>query len=204
MRVIKGETCRGIQCGFRTCLRGSHRRLDRPDRRRRCPRVDALGVMASTIASVPADFVFSDEDHLVDGQLRSRYVRPGFDQSSTSRAHTSGTCPRSVAIAPWPLARTDSGAEFCRLGFEHAIRSGGRDDGARTSRLVPLAQPRRVLEPSRDAESRTVVSTRAVLERVVADNLHTLALRSPSIRSIAVPLNGGYDVARSTLRRLAS
>ena len=79
VRVIEGETCRGIQHGFRTCLEAATCEWIVPIDADDLLEADALVVMASTIASRAADFVFSDEDHLVDGQLRSRYARPGFD-----------------------------------------------------------------------------------------------------------------------------
>ena len=143
VRVIEGETCRGIQHGFRTCLEAATCEWIVPIDADDVLEADALAVMASTIASRPADFVFSDEDHLVDGQLRSRYARPGFDPvlniESSYIWHLSAF-RRDRALASRRVHGFGRRA-VPRLGHEHAIRTGGRGDGARAARALPLAQP---------------------------------------------------------------
>ena len=170
VRVIEGETCRGIQHGFRICLEAATCEWIVPIDADDVLEADALAVMASTIASRPADFVFSDEDHLVDGQLRSRYARPGFDpvlniESSYIWHLSAFRRDRALALG----AYTDSGAELCHdwdtstrfaqagavmVHVPHVLYHWRSHDAS--SSHLPTQNPG------------TIVSTRAVLERIVA------------------------------------
>ena len=181
VRVIEGETCRGIQHGFRTCLEAATCEWIVPIDADDVLEADALAVMASTIASRPADFVFSDEDHLVDGQLRSRYARPGFDpvlniESSYIWHLSAFRRDRALALG----AYTDSGAELCHdwdtstrfaqagavmVHVPHVLYHWRSHDASSSHR--PTQNPG------------TIASTRAVLERIVA------AQSSPSRYEIA-------------------
>jgi O-antigen biosynthesis protein len=114
VRVIKSETCRGIQQGFRVCLETATGDWVVPVDADDVLETDALAVLASAIATHHADFVFSDEDHLVDGQLRSRYARPGFDpvlniESSYIWHLSAFRRDRALALG----AYTNAGAELC-------------------------------------------------------------------------------------------
>jgi glycosyltransferase involved in cell wall biosynthesis len=170
VRVIEGETCQGIQYGFRACLEAATGDWIVPIDGDDVLEVDALAVLASKIASTAADFVFSDEDHLVDGQLRSRYVRPGFDpilnlESSYIWHLSAFRRERALAVG----AYTDSGAELCH-DWDTSTRFA--QAGAMMMHVPHVLYHWR----SHDASSShrqtqnpgTVVSTRAVLERVVA------------------------------------
>ena len=170
VRVIEGETCRGIQHGFRICLEAATCEWIVPIDADDVLEADALAVMASTIASRPADFVFSDEDHLVDGQLRSRYARPGFDpvlniESSYIWHLSAFRRDRALALG----AYTDSGAELCHdwdtstrfaqagavmVHVPHVLYHWRSHDASSSN--LPTQNPG------------TIVSTRAVLERIVA------------------------------------
>ena len=170
MRVIKGETCRGI-CGFRTCLRAATGDWIVPIDADDVPEVDALGVMASTIASVPRRFRLLRGPPTIDA-ARSRYVRPGsINPQHRELIHLALVrVPSRSRPGPWRVrirapssADWDSSTRFAQAG----------DDGCTHLTSYPLAQPRRVLEPSRDAESWTVVSTRACWSAWWRDNLHT-------------------------------
>ena len=170
VRMIEGEICRSILHGCRTCLEAATCEWFVPIDADDVLEADALAVMASTIASRPADFVFSDEDHLVDGQLRSRYVRPGFDpvlniESSYIWHLSAFRRDRALALG----AYTDSGAELCHdwdtsTRFAQAgavmvhvphVLYHWRSHAASSSHR-PTQNPG------------TIVSTRAVLERIVA------------------------------------
>jgi glycosyltransferase involved in cell wall biosynthesis len=189
VRMIEGEICRSILHGCRTCLEAATCEWFVPVDADDVLEPDALAVLASTIASRPADFVFSDEDHLVEGQLRSRYARPGFDpvlNIETSYIWHLSTFRRDRALALG--AYTDPGPELCH-DWDTSTRfaqAGGavmvhvphvlyhwRSHAASSSNL-PTQNPG------------TLVSTRAVLERVVARQ------SSPSLYEIAeYPIDRG-------------
>ena len=171
--VIKGETCRHSK-RVSHLSPGSHRRLDRPDRRRRCPRVDALGVMASTIASVPADFVLRrGPPGRRAAAIAIREARVRSNPQHRELIHLA--LVRVPSRSRLGLARTDSGAEFLpRLGFEHAIRSGGATM-VHAPHVLYHWRSHDASSSHRETQNPGPWFQRAVLERVVADNLHTLA-----------------------------
>jgi glycosyltransferase involved in cell wall biosynthesis len=170
VRVIEGETCRGIQHGFRTCLEAATSEWIVPIDADDVLEADALAVLASTIASRPADFVFSDEDHLIDGQPRSRYVRPGFDpvlniESSYIWHLSAFRRDRALALG----AYLDSGAELCH-DWDTSTRFA--QAGAVMVHVPHVLYHWRSHEASSSHRPTqnpgTVASTRAVLERTVA------------------------------------
>ena len=187
VRVIEGETCRGIQDGFRVCLEAATCDGSVPIDADDVLEADALAVMASTIASRPADFVFSDEDHLVDGQLRSRYARPGFDpvlniESSYIWHLSAFRRDRALALG----AYTESGAELCHdwdtstrfaqagavmVHVPHVLYHWRSHDASSSN--LPTQNPG------------TIVSTRAVLERIVAGAALTLTLRDRRVPDLS-------------------
>jgi glycosyltransferase involved in cell wall biosynthesis len=80
VRLITGDICGTILHGCRTCLEASTCEWFVPIDADDVLEPDALAVLASTIVSRPEiDYVYSDEDHLVEGKLQFRYRRPGFD-----------------------------------------------------------------------------------------------------------------------------
>jgi hypothetical protein len=188
VRLMEGETCRGIQHGFRVCLETATGEWIVPIDADDVLEADALAVMASTIASRPADFVFSDEDHLVDGQPRSRYARPGFDpvlniESSYIWHLSAFRRDRALALG----AYTNSGAELCH-DWDTSTRFA-------QAGMVMVHVPHVLYHwRSHDASSShrptqnpgTITSTRAVVERIVA------AQTSPSRYEIAeYPIDRG-------------
>jgi hypothetical protein len=170
VRMLEAETCGSILQGCRTCLEAATSEWFVPIDADDVLEIDALAVMASTIASRPADFVFSDEDHLVDGQLRSRYERPGFDpvlnlESSYIWHLSAFRRERALALG----AYTDPGPELCH-DWDTCTRFA---EAGAVMVHVPhvLYHWRSHAASSSHGQTQnpgSVTSTRAVLERVVA------------------------------------
>ncbi len=188
VRMIEGEICRSIMLGCRTCLEAATCEWFVPIDADDVLEPDALAVLASTIANRPADFVFSDEDHLVDGQLQSRYARPGFDpvlniESSYIWHLSAFRRERALALG----AYTDSGPELCH-DWDTSTRFA--QAGAVMVHVPHVLYHWRSHEASSSHQPTqnpgSIVSTRAVLQRVVA------AQASPSRYEIAeYPIDRG-------------
>ena len=170
VRMIEGEICRGIQHGFRVGLEAATGEWIVPIDADDVLEPDALAVMASAIAGRPADFAFSDEDHLVEGHLRSRYARPGFDpvlniESSYIWHLSAFRRDRALALG----AYTNPGAELCH-DWDTSTRFA--QAGAAMVHVPHVLYHWRSHEASSSHRPTqnpgTLVSTRAVLERIVA------------------------------------
>ena len=104
---------------------------------------DALEVLAGAIDREQADFVFSDEDHLIGDRAHAPFLRPGFDPVlNIEGSYIWHPCAFSRERALELGVYSDDGAEYCHdWDTSRPFQRGRPADRACAARALPLAEP---------------------------------------------------------------